>query len=77
MIKNLKVENIADGITQAHKLYLKRGFKITHIHIYCEFEPLCKEMTALGINLNCASKKERVPEIERFIQTVKERVRSA
>ena len=34
-------------------------------------------MTALGINLNCASKKEHVPEIERFIRTVKERVRSA
>ena len=34
-------------------------------------------MTNLGINLNCASKKEHVPEIESFIQTVKERVRSA
>ena len=34
-------------------------------------------MTALDINLNCASKKEHVPEIERFIRTVKERVRSA
>ena len=34
-------------------------------------------MTALGINLNCASKKEHFLEIERFIRTVKERVRSA
>ena len=34
-------------------------------------------MTALGINLNCASKKEHVPEIERFIWAVKERVRSS
>ena len=34
-------------------------------------------MTALGINLNCASKKEHDPEIERFIRTVKELVRSA
>ena len=33
-------------------------------------------MTALGINLNCESKKEHVPEIEPFIRTVKERVRS-
>ena len=30
-----------------------------------------------SINLNCASKKEHFPEIERFIRTVKERVRSA
>ena len=34
-------------------------------------------MTALGINLNCATKKEHEPKIERFIWTVKERVRSA
>ena len=77
MIKNRKVENIADRITQVQKLYLQRGFKITHMHTYCEFEPLRKKMTALGINLNCASKKEHVPDIERYIRTVKERVRSA
>ena len=40
MIKNRKVENIADGITQEHKLYLQRGFNITHMHTDCEFEPL-------------------------------------
>ena len=57
MIQNRKVEYIADGITQAHKLYLQRGFKITHMHTDCEFEPLRKEMTDLGIKLNCASQK--------------------
>ena len=77
MIKNRKVENIADGITQVNKLYLQRGFKITHMHTDCEFKPLNKEMNALGINLNCASKKEHVPGIERFIRTVKDCVRSA
>ena len=57
MIKNLKVENIADGITQAHKLRLQRGFNITHMHTYFYFEPLRKEMTALDIKLNFASRK--------------------
>ena len=76
MIKNRKVEHIAHGITQVNKLYLQRGFKITHMHTNCELEPLRKEMTALVINLNFASKKEHVPEIERFIRNVKERVRS-
>ena len=33
-------------------------------------------MTALGINLKFESKKEHVSEIERFIRTVKERIRS-
>ena len=77
MIKNREIENIADGITQVNKLYLHRGFNITHMHTDCEFEPLRKEMTALGINLNCASKNEHVPEIDCFIQTFKKRIRSA
>ena len=34
-------------------------------------------MISLGLNLNRASKKEHVPEIDRFIQTAKERVISA
>ena len=42
MIKNRKIEYIADGITQVHKLYLQRRFKITHMHIDCEFKPLSK-----------------------------------
>ena len=77
MIKKPKIENIADGITQVHKLYLQRGFKITHMHTDCEFETIRKEMIYIGIKLKCASKKEHVPEIERIIRTVKERVRSA
>ena len=68
--------HITDGITKVHKLYLQRDFKITNMHTDCEFEPLRNEMTALGINLKYASKKKHVPEIERFILTVKERVRS-
>ena len=77
MIKNRKIENIADGITQLHELYLQRGFNITHMHTDCEFKPIRKEIADLGINLNFASKKEHVPEIERFIQTIKKRIRSA
>ena len=34
-------------------------------------------MTTLGINLNCASKKEHVPKIERLVCTVKEHFRSS
>ena len=63
MIKNRKVENIEDGITKVHKLYPQSGLKITHMHTDCEFEPMRKEMSALGINLNFASKKKRVSEI--------------
>ena len=43
----------------------------------CVFEPLHKEMTTIGINLNCAHKKEHVHEIMPFILNVKEHVRSS
>ena len=42
MIKNQKIENIADGIMQVHKLYLQRGFNFTHMHAGFELEPLRK-----------------------------------
>ena len=57
MIKNQKIKNIEDGIKQVHKLYLQRGFKITHIHSDSKFEVLGVEMDDLGIYLNCASNK--------------------
>ena len=37
MIKNRKIENIADGNMQVHKLYLHRSFNITDMHNDCEF----------------------------------------
>ena len=40
---------------------MQRGFKITLIHYGSEFEPLQAEISDLGIFLNCAPKKERVP----------------
>ena len=57
MIKNRKIKNIANGIMQVHKLFLKRVFNIVRMHDDREFKTICTEMTDLGINLNCASKK--------------------
>ena len=77
MTKNRKIKNIADGITQVNKLYLQNGFNIKHMHSGSEFGKIRREMNTLGINLNCASKKGHASEIERFIRTVKEHVRSS
>ena len=57
MIKNRKIENIADGITQVKKLYLQRGLKITHMNSDIKFKPLRKDMIAIGINLKREFKK--------------------
>ena len=77
MIKYQKVKNVIDAIKQVNKLYLQRGFKITHIHAGIEFEQLRAETADIGISLNCVSNKEHVPNIEWFNWTVKQGIRSA
>ena len=47
----------------------------THIHADREFELLQSEMNHLGISLNFVSKKEHVPDIERFNRTINEPIR--
>ena len=62
-LKNRKLKNIEGGIKQVKKIYLKCGFKTILIHANSEFEPLRTEMDDPEISLNCASKKEHVPDI--------------
>ena len=64
IIKNRKLNNIEYGIK----------LKITRIHSDSKFETIQVEMNNLGISLYCVSKKWHIPDIERFNQTVKERV---
>ena len=54
---------------------MRRGFKITHLLVDGEFEPLRGYMSSLAITLNTASHDEHVPDIERHIRTIKERTR--
>ena len=61
--KNRRVNNMDYGIKQVKKLYLQRGFNINRIHSDNEFEPLQAEIANIFISLNCASKKEHVPNI--------------
>jgi hypothetical protein len=41
-----------------------------------QFAGLSNELSAVGVNLNITGREEHVPEIERYIRTIKERVRS-
>jgi hypothetical protein len=55
--------------------YARRGFLVNTIHADPEFTPLQAALPQIGFNF-CAQ-NEHVPDIERFIRTVKDRVRSA
>ena len=56
-------------------MYKARGFKITHLVTDTEFAVLRNQIMALGIVLNVTSADEHVPEIERNIRYLKEKVR--
>ena len=72
LIKNEKISTmIALNQLEAYKA---RGFKICRILADGQFEHAQKHIEQIGIILNITSWDEHVPEIERFIRTVKIRV---
>jgi len=57
-------------------MHTKGGFSVTFILADNQFECTREGLASYGIQLNIASANEHVPEIERCILTVKDRVRS-
>jgi hypothetical protein len=57
------------------RLYGSRGFLVTMTHADGEFEPLWNSLAKSGSGLNICLNDEHVPEVKRFIRTVKERSR--
>jgi len=76
LIKNEKISTIMVAIKQVIEAYKARGFQIRHILSNGQFEHARKHIEQMGIMLNITSRDEHVPEIERYIRTVKERVRA-
>jgi len=75
MIGNQRGQTLLKAISQVISLYQLRGFRVTHILMDGQFESLRADLGHLGIMLNTAAPNEHVPEIERYIRTLKERVR--
>ena len=57
-------------------LFRKAGFKVTIALMDGKFVPLRGGLAELGLRLNETSRDEHVGDIERYIQTVKERMRA-
>ena len=64
------------AIKQVIEAYEARGFHIRYILADGQFEHARKHIEQIGIILNITSRNKHVPEIERYIRTVKERVRA-
>jgi Zinc knuckle len=75
MVESHHAKVLLKALAQIKQTYAKRGFRVVTILIYGEFESERAALADLGIALNTASQDEHVPEIERRIRTIKERVR--
>ncbi len=75
-IKDAKLDTLDASLKAIRGICLARGFKVDVLHMDGQFEPLRLRAAALGMHLNVVSNEEHVPEIERSIRVVKERVRS-
>jgi hypothetical protein len=75
MIPIMKTTTMLDCIKNIKAIYARRGFRITNMMVDGQFETLWGELGDMQITLDTVSKDEHMPEIERYIRTVKERVR--
>ena len=75
-IPNRSSKTLISGIQKIIKIYHQAGFTIVTALMDGEFEPLRGELAELGISLNTAAPDEHVGDIERYIRTIKERMRA-
>jgi hypothetical protein len=77
-LANRKMATIFKAFKEIYKYYLQRGFRITEVHADHEFDALRSFVNDMprAPRLNITSADEHVPEVERRIRVIKERVRA-
>jgi hypothetical protein len=76
MLQSQHARVIMIAIKQVSKIYRRRGFWVTNMSMDGQFESIRGDLAELQINLNITSANEHVPEVERYIRTLKERTRA-
>jgi Zinc knuckle len=75
-IPNRNLGTLVSGIKSVASVYKRAGFQITSALMDGEFEPMRGDLADLGIALNETARDEHVGDVERFIRTLKERMRA-
>jgi hypothetical protein len=75
LLENRERKSILQALTKVIRIYKARGLDVQFMLMDGEFEPLRDDLTTLKVTLNVTANDEHVGEIERYIRTVKERVR--
>ena len=70
-----KHETLIDHVKRIQHVYMKRGFRINTFLMDGQFDVIRGDLSELNITLNTVARGEHVPEVERQIRTIKERVR--
>jgi hypothetical protein len=74
MITSEMAKTLLTGIKQVQRADAQRGgLALRTMLLDGQFEPLRAELAGIGITMNGVARDEHVPEIERYIQTTKER----
>ena len=76
LVKDMKNNTLITSIEQMIQAYQTCSFRIQAILADGQFKHIQQIIEQKGIMLNICAANEHVPEIERYIRTVKERVRS-
>jgi len=76
LIRNKAKGTLMTSIQQVVRAYHARGLKICNILGDGGFKCIRINLADLGISLNVTSRNEHVPKVERYIRTMKERVRA-
>ena len=75
LVKDMKNNTQVTSIEQGIQAYQSRGFKIQAILGDGQFKHIQQIIKGNGISMNICTANNHVPEIERYIRTIKERVR--
>jgi Reverse transcriptase (RNA-dependent DNA polymerase) len=75
LMLNQKQETLVDHVKCIQRIYLKRGFRVSTFLMDGQFEVIRGDLAKMNITLNTVARGEHVPEVERHIRTIKERVR--
>ena len=76
MLPSRSKNYILSAIKMILPIYNTSGFKVDSMLMDNEFECLRSDLGGLKVNLNISAADKHVPDIEQYIQTVKEHVQS-
>jgi len=74
LVSNQQPSTFTRCMQHVATVYQQCGFAMKMVLANGEFEPVHDPLAEMHIGLNCTSKGEHVPVIERYIRTVKEQV---